>query len=1161
MADPQRVRAIFLEAVENHAPDQWSTFLDQACGGDPDLRRRIDVLLRAHEQADSRLDVTTLRPEAVLNQPVAETPGTVLGPYKLVEQLGEGGMGVVWMAQQTEPVKRLVALKLIKRGMDSRQVLARFDAERQALALMDHLNIAKVLDAGTTPGGRPYFVMDLVKGVPITRYCDKHHLTPRQRLELFVPVCQAVQHAHQKGIIHRDLKPSNVLVALYDGKPVPKVIDFGVAKADGHLLTDKTLVTGFGNIVGTLEYMSPEQAEVNQLDIDTRSDIYALGVLLYELLAGSPPFTRKELEKAGLLEMLRVIREQEPPVPSTRLSTAEGLPTLAANRGTEPAKLTRLVKGELDWIVMKALEKDRSRRYATAYGFAMDVRRYLADEPVLACPPSVGYRIRKSIRRNKGAVLAAALVVVALVGGLLGTTWGMLRATDAEAAAVALAGEKERERDKAAGAERGAKHRLYEARLAQARASRSGQQPGRRNEGWLALTEAAQLAHELELGPDQVLVLRNEAIACLAVSDLQWLYEWPGNPPGTSEHPGFDADLKHYARSDCQGNISIRRVWDDQELAVLPNRGPAAASLSHAHTLGFSPDGALLAVHYARALPERPATTFLLWDWRRRTVVPQPAVMLHCPAVFSPDGRHLALAHRDGTVIVSEVAGSKVTNRLKALPEPMHLAFHPNNTQLAIASGEGTVQVWDVATGKLHYAVSAPHPWHVAWHPRGELLAAACHDESVHLWDGATGRSHLLLQGHQAAAVGVTFAANGDVLISTSWDGSIRLWNPWTGRELLRFMGDAFHVSRDGYHVASRAGDTHTLWEVKPSREFRTLPRTPIVERNDIAEVGFSPDGRWLAATADNGIRLWDVPSGKAHAFFATTTAEDVEFHPSGKELFTSGAAGVYRWAFRREGDTLQIGPARKLPVPGGKTRIGLDKRGRTLAAVDGSQRGLGWILDLESSGNDARQLHHPLSASVAVSPDGSLVAAGAHNGRGVGVWESSSGKLVRHLLPEEPVTRVAFSPNGRWLVIGVRSELSLWEVASWKRIGVIRREQGSQTSNAAFSGDGSVLAVTISLSAIQLHELATWKPFARLQGPHTDPVWVGAFSPDSSLLAVTTLDGDLAIWDLRLVRTRLQEIGLDWPQRPYPPAPPRAEGPPMRVEVDPGELGGKPKG
>jgi eukaryotic-like serine/threonine-protein kinase len=337
-------------------------------------------------------------------------------------------MGTVWMAQQTAPVKRLVAVKLIKAGMDSKQVIARFEAERQALALMDHPNIAKVLDAGATNAGRPYFVMDLVKGIPMTRYCDEQRLTPRQRLELFIPICQAIQHAHQKGVIHRDLKPSNVLVVLYDGKPVPKVIDFGVAKAAGQPLTDKTLVTGFGALVGTLEYMSPEQAEINQLDIDTRSDIYSLGVLLYELLTGTTPFTKKELHKAGMLEMLRVIREQEPSKPSTKLSTAEGLPTLAANRGMEPAKLTRLVRGELDWIVMKALEKDRSRRYESANGFAQDVQRYLADEPVLACPPSTGYRLTKFVLRHRGPVLAVTLLVLALVGGVCGTTVGLVRA-------------------------------------------------------------------------------------------------------------------------------------------------------------------------------------------------------------------------------------------------------------------------------------------------------------------------------------------------------------------------------------------------------------------------------------------------------------------------------------------------------------------------------------------------------------------------------------------------------------------------------------------------------------------------------------------------------------------------------------------------------------
>jgi serine/threonine protein kinase/tetratricopeptide (TPR) repeat protein len=440
---------LFHRALEKPRLAEQLAFLDQACADQPELRERVERLLRSHRREDSFLhaSVTT-------DQPIAERPGTVIGPYKLLQPIGEGGMGTVWMAQQTEPVKRVVALKLIKAGMDSRQVIARFEAERQALALMDHANIARVLDAGTTNTGQPYFVMGLVNGVAITRYCDEHHLTPRQRLELFIPVCQAIQHAHQKGIIHRDLKPANVLVALYDGKPVPKVIDFGVAKAAGQSLTDKTLVTGFGAIVGTLEYMSPEQAEINQLDIDTRSDIYSLGVLLYELLTGSPPFSRKELEKAGMLEMLRVIREQEPSKPSTKLSTAEGLPTLAANRSTEPAKLTKLVRGELDWIAMQALEKDRNRRYETASAFAADVERYLNDEPVQACPPSFGYRLRKFARRNKRTLLTAALlgvIVLAALGAVGGVTGWMLHQQDEQ---ERRADEERKDRQKRADEER-----------------------------------------------------------------------------------------------------------------------------------------------------------------------------------------------------------------------------------------------------------------------------------------------------------------------------------------------------------------------------------------------------------------------------------------------------------------------------------------------------------------------------------------------------------------------------------------------------------------------------------------------------------------------------------------------------------------------------------
>ena len=433
MSDPSLVEEIFLAALEKRLLDQRANFLDGACRGDAVLRAEIEELLAAQPLADRFLEP----PDATVDHPPRnEQAGAIVGGrYKLLDLIGEGGMGSVWMAQQTEPVKRLVALKLIKEGMDTKAVLARFEAERQALALMDHPNIAKVFDGGSSGDGRPFFVMELVKGVPITRFCDDRKLTISQRLELFIPVCQAVQHAHQKGVIHRDLKPSNVLVAQYDDLPVPKVIDFGIAKAAGQPLTDHTLVTGFGAIVGTPEYMSPEQAQFNQLDIDTRSDVYALGVLLYELLTGSTPFTRKELEKVGLLEILRVIREQEPPRPSTRLSTAEALPTLAANRGGEPKALAFLLKNDLDWVVMKAMEKGRNRRYETANGFAADIQRYLSGEAVQAHPPSTAYRLKKFARKHRVAMITAAAFVSLLIAAVGISALLAVRARRAELAA------------------------------------------------------------------------------------------------------------------------------------------------------------------------------------------------------------------------------------------------------------------------------------------------------------------------------------------------------------------------------------------------------------------------------------------------------------------------------------------------------------------------------------------------------------------------------------------------------------------------------------------------------------------------------------------------------------------------------------------------------
>jgi serine/threonine protein kinase/tetratricopeptide (TPR) repeat protein len=435
-----RIESILAAAVEIDSDVERREFVCQACGGDTDLQRHVEQFIENHFRAGGFLESLPHGLAAAAGESfVTERPGTVIGPYKLLEQIGEGGMGLVFMAEQERPVRRKVALKVLKPGMDTRQVVSRFEAERQALALMDHPNIAKMHDAGTTTSGRPYFVMELVRGVPITEFCDQRRLTPRQRLELFVLVCRAVQHVHQKGVIHRDLKPSNVLVTLHDVVAVPKVIDLGIAKATTQRLTEHTLFTHFAQMVGTPLYMSPEQAEMNGLDVDTRSDVYALGVLLYELLTGTTPFESETLKKVGLDEMRRIIREEEPPTPSQRLSTleAKACSTVSERRGVDERRLRQLLRGELDWIVMKALEKDRNRRYESASALAADVRRYLDDEPVEACPPSAGYRLRKYWRRNRRVLVTAGMFAAVLVAATAVSIWQAVLAHEAQRQAEA----------------------------------------------------------------------------------------------------------------------------------------------------------------------------------------------------------------------------------------------------------------------------------------------------------------------------------------------------------------------------------------------------------------------------------------------------------------------------------------------------------------------------------------------------------------------------------------------------------------------------------------------------------------------------------------------------------------------------------------------------
>ena len=687
-----RANELFLKAMELRSFEERRALLDQDCGADEALRDEVERLLEASDRAGSFLDrpaveigITTVAPRPGDETAAAvglEAAGSVIGPYKLLQQIGEGGMGTVYMAEQTQPVRRKVALKVIKPGMDSRQVIARFEAERQALAMMDHVNIARVFDAGATESGRPYFVMELVHGVPITKYCDDNHLTPRQRLELFVPVCRAIQHAHQKGIIHRDIKPSNVMITLYDGKPVPKVIDFGVAKATEQKLTERTLFTQYGTLVGTLEYMSPEQAEMSALGVDTRSDIYSLGVLLYELLTGSTPLSHKRVKEAAFGEILRMIREEEPPRPSTRLSeSGEALASISAQRHMEPARLTKLVRGELDWIVMKTLEKDRNRRYETASGFAADVQRYLDDEPVQACPPSTWYRFRKFARRNRRAVAtaaAAALVVVLAVAGLATST--LLLAREQRATANALQAETQAKDD--------LENALYFHRIALAHRELSVDNLGR------ALQFLGECPEDLR-GWEWHYLMRLCRVEPLILRDKTEVNSL-----------AFSSDGEFLASALGDGAV---KVWNSRT-------GKPIRTLEHAHadsvfSVAFHRDGR----HLASAGADRKVK---VWDWTTRRNVftgPRRSDADHnrgtgYGVAFSPDGRRLA-AGSDGAVHVWDwETGQPALPPLRGhAKKGISVAFSSDGRRLASGSWSGEVMIWNAETGELLRTLSEHH--------------------------------------------------------------------------------------------------------------------------------------------------------------------------------------------------------------------------------------------------------------------------------------------------------------------------------------------------------------------------------------------------------------------------------------------------------------------